>query len=97
MATEVKVDLDALETAWRTYNSEITNLRNAVDTLDKTIEKLRSSAWKTNGADEFFKNYDSTWKKHFNDHISYLEHLRDCLSKAKTEFGAAYQKNKTLY
>lgn len=97
MATEVKIDLDILENGWRTYNTEINNLRDAIDKLDETIQKLRSSAWKSNGSDEFFRNYDTTWKKRFEDHISYMEHLRDCLSKARSEFGSAYQKNKTLY
>lgn len=97
MATEVKVNLDMLEDVWKIYNDEITSLKEAVKKLDEVIETLRSSAWKTNGADEFFKNYDKEWKRNFEEHISYLEHLRDCLSKARDEFGSAYQKNRTLY
>lgn len=97
MATEVKINLDMLENVWNTYDMEISSLRETVRELNKIIEKLRSSAWKTNGADEFFKNYDTTWKRNFEEHISYLEHLRDCLSKARGEFNSVYQKNKTLY
>lgn len=97
MATEVKVNLDLLEDVWKTYDQEITNLKDALKEVNEVIEKLRSSAWTTNGADEFFKNYDDEWKNNFEDHIAYLEHLRDCLSKAKDEFGDAYQKNRTLY
>lgn len=97
MTTEVKVNLNMLEDVWRTYEQEITSLKDAVKALNDIIEKLRTSSWKTNGADEFFKNYDNEWKRNFEDHISYLEHLRDCLSSAKNEFGSAYQKNRTLY
>ncbi len=94
MATEVKVDLEQLGSVWQTYNNEISHLREAIDSLNKTMDVLRASAWKTNGSDEFFRNYDATWKKRFEEHLSYLEHLRDCLNKANTEFSYAYQKNR---
>lgn len=97
MAVEVKVNLEMLDNVWRTYEKEITDLKGIIDRIDKTIEALRASAWKTNGADEFFKTYDTTWRQYFDEHISYLEHLRDCLAKAKGEFGEAYKRNKSLY
>ncbi len=97
MATEVKIDLDMLDSVWKTYDTEITELKKIIEQIDKAVKALKSSAWKTNGADEFFKTYDASWREYFTEHISYLEHLRDCLSKARKEFGATYQKNKTLY
>lgn len=92
MAKEVKVNLDVLDNAKRVYDESITTLEDTVKALSKSIDELKTKAWKTNGADEFFKNYDDSWKKEINAHISYLKHLRDCLQKAKDTFHSKYDK-----
>lgn len=92
MAKEVKVNLDALAEAKSVYDESITTLEDAVRTLSESIDELKTKAWKTNGADAFFNNYDDSWKKDINAHISYLKHLRDCLQKAKDTFHSEYDK-----
>ena len=86
-----------LESVWKVYSVEIANLKKAISDLVSAITQLKSSAWKTDGADEFFRNYDSTWKVHIEDHISYMEHLHDCLVKARSEFGIVYQQRQMFY
>lgn len=90
MAKEVKVNLDVLDNAKKVYDVSIETLENTVKTLSASIEELRTKAWKTNGADAFFENYDDSWKKDFNKHISYLKHLRDCLASAQAAFHERY-------
>ncbi len=86
MAKEVKVNLDVIDNAKKVYDESIETLELTVKTLSTSIEELRTKAWKTNGSDAFFENYDNFWKKDFEKHISYLKHLRDCLAIAKTAF-----------
>ncbi len=90
MAKEVKVNLDLLDNAKKVYDESIETLESTVKTLSKAIDELRTKAWKTNGADAFFENYDDSWKKDLDKHISYLKHLRDCLATAKTAFHERY-------
>lgn len=90
MAKEVKVNLDVLDNAKRVYDESIETLESTVKSLSETIEELRTKEWKSNGADAFFENYDDSWKKEFEKHISYLKHLRDCLATAKTTFHEKY-------
>ena len=90
MAKEVKVNLDVLDNTKKVYDDSIDTLENAVRSLSEAIEELRTKSWNTNGADAFFSNYDDSWKKDFNKHISYLKHLRDCLAIASTVFHEKY-------
>lgn len=97
MATEVKVNLDLLDEAKRVYDTEIDQLQKAMDELSTAIEQLRCSDWKTNGAEEFFKNYDGSWKVKLKEHIEYLEYLRDCLASAQAGFHEEYSQQNKLY
>ncbi len=92
-ATEVKVNLDALSEVLSVYVTEVENIREAYASLKNAMERLRDSGWKANSADEFFKNYDSSWKVDMENHIIYLEHLKGCLEKACQTFSDVYQKN----
>ena len=92
MEQEVKVKIDLLESAAATYDQQIDTLKDTCRQADDAIEKLRNSDWKTSGADLFFQNYDDEWKKDLLEHISYLEHLRDCLKLAREGFNEEYNK-----
>lgn len=92
MSTEVKVDLSVLETALSTYDKQILELENAHQEITNALSTLRISAWKSNGADAFFANYDQKWNRDFKDHIEYLKHLRDCLKLAYDGFNEEYNK-----
>ena len=92
MSTEVKVNFSVLENAIQVYNTQIEALNSAYSQAVSTMERLRSSAWRTAGSDEFFRNYDESWKVDFKDHIEYLEHLRDCLTLAREGFYEEYCK-----
>lgn len=97
MATEVKVDLDLLDTAKRVYDEEINALRLAMQELKNVMDELRSSAWQTEGSRQLFMFYDGGWQKGMEDHIQYLEHLRDCLKLAQAEFHSGYDRQNKLY
>ena len=92
MSTEVKVNFSVLEKTISVYETQIEILNTAYAEASDAIERLRAASWRTSGADEFFRNYDSTWKKDFKDHIEYLEHLRDCLKLAREGFYEEYTK-----
>ena len=92
MAKQVKVKLELLESAAAVYDEQITVLRDAHRQAVDAIERLRNSNWISTGADFFFQNYDDGWKKDLENHISYLEHLRDCLKLAHEGFTEEYNK-----
>lgn len=92
MSTEVKVNLDALDTAAEAYRDAVAQLEDAVRRADAAAETLRSGQWKTDGADAFFAQYDGEWKTKFQDHIGYLSHLSECLQLAKTAYHQEYDK-----
>ena len=84
--------LDLLEAAATTYTQQIDALNAAYQQATTAIENLRNSDWKSTGAEMFFQNYDDSWKTQLKDHISYLEHLRDCLKLAHEGFTEEYNK-----
>ena len=90
MAKEVKVNLDVLDYTKKVYDENIETLEATINTLTASIDMLKTKAWKTNGADALFENFDDTWRKDFEKHISYLKHLRDCLDTAQKEFHKRY-------
>lgn len=91
MAKEVKVNFDVLDNAKKVYDISIENLETTVKTLSTAIDELQTKEWKTKGADAFFENYNDSWKKDFNKHISYLKHLRNCLMNAQFAFYEIYE------
>ena len=90
MAREVKIDLDILALTKQTYDEGIAELNDIIKSLTDIVEQLRHQAWKSEGADVFYQNYETTWKTAFKDHVAYLEHLRDCLETAQTTFYEVY-------
>ena len=86
------MDLSLLNQVVKTYDTQIDTLETAYSEANRGIEALRDSAWKTDGSDAFFQNYDNTWKKELRDHIDYLKHLRDCLKIAQEGFYEEYNK-----
>lgn len=80
---------------YRNIQKKSTNpsIRTLVSTLQcrfLCVFRILPYAHSANGADAFFENYDDSWKKDFDKHISYLKHLRDCLATAKTAFHERY-------
>ena len=97
MATEVKVNLDLLDKAKQIYNKQINTLRKAMQELEATMDELRTAAWQTEGSRQLFELYDGGWQKNMEEHIQYLEHLRDCLKLAQDEFHSGYDRQNKLY
>ena len=97
MAREVKINLTQLDATKQVYDKEIANLENAFRRLKTAVNNLQSGEWNTNGSKEFFKVYNSEWEKDFENHISYLKHLQECLGKAQSEFHSQYGKGNRFY
>jgi WXG100 family type VII secretion target len=86
----IYVDLDQLAKAKNAYSQAAVNLNDAKNKADKAIQTLKSSKWKSDAANEFFKLYDGTWSSNIAKHIRIIDHLEMCLEKAKAEYEAIY-------
>lgn len=83
---ELSVELSELEHAFGTFKGLHDEFQSAYTKLDCAIKDLRGSDWLSDASTAYFKQYEDTWKKNMNMHIAILEHLRDCLNNAKTEY-----------
>lgn len=85
------VDFDVLQSAINTYNTEITNFRNAKTAISRSMAALRSSGWDSQASKAWFSLLDDEWLTNIDYQIRVLERLRDNMRIAKTE----YEKVKT--
>ena len=90
MATNINVDLDQLQDTWKVYKSEVTNLKACMRKLDSAIGDLKSADWISDAATAYFNNYDTAWKENMQRQTDILEHLRDCLETADSEYQNIY-------
>ena len=92
----LRIDLTQLQTTIQTYQTSITELRTASQNLDAAINILRNSDWKSGASTQYFAKYDDSWKQNMDRQLKILEHLKDCLDEAKTEYQGLYNQVHTL-
>lgn len=86
MANQLKIDFEALDNAITNYESAVQDFRCLISSLDKTIDTLRNSGWKSSAATKFFETYDGNWRVNMEKHILVIEHLKVCLEHARTNY-----------
>lgn len=89
--SEVKIDLEVLESTITVYRDSIEEIRAAIRHADEAMETLRSSGWNTSASKAFFERYNMDWKPQFEANLTYLIHLYDCLKVASEKYWAAYE------
>ena len=90
MADKLKIDISQLETTIKDYEKSIEDFENLIATLESSVDALKNSGWKSAASDEFFKTFDEKWKKNIDMHIKVIEHLKECLKYARTEYETLY-------
>ena len=96
MTRRLRIDLEQLNATIAKYDQSTSEFENIIKTLDISVDALRSSGWKSGASDAYFKNFDETWKKNMEMHISIINHLTDCLREAKREYESIYNSIPTL-
>lgn len=89
--SEVKIDLEVLESTITVYQDSIEKFRAAIRHADEAMETLRSSDWNTPASKAFFEKYNMDWKPQFQANLAYLIHLYNCLKLAREKYWAVYE------
>lgn len=89
--SEVKIDLEVLESTITVYRDSIEEIKAAIRHADEAMEALRTSDWNTPASKAFSEKYDTDWKRQFEANLTYLIHLYDCLKLASDKYWAAYE------
>ena len=93
---KLKVNLDVLQRTINTYNTEINNLYNAKNAIQRSLVTLKSSGWNSNASKVWFSLLDNEWIKNIEYQIRVLSRLRDNLIIAKNEYTNIYNEQETL-
>lgn len=86
MARKLSVNFDAMENTIRQYEESADDFKNMLSTLNKSVNVLRDSGWKSGASEAYFSSYDETWKKNMEDHLKIIEFMRDCLRDAVNDY-----------
>ena len=86
MANKLTIDFDALDYAIKQYEEASKNFGDMISALDKTVDELKNSEWKSSAATAFFASYDDNWRVNMEKHILIINHLRECLEKARSDY-----------
>ena len=90
MASNLKVDLDQMSRSINEYQSAINDFKDLKTSLKGTIDTLKNSGWKSGASTAYFETFDTTWEKNISLHITILEHLQTCMTKAKADYEDLY-------
>lgn len=93
---KLKVNLDVLQRTINTYNTEINNLYNAKNAIQRSLVTLKSSGWNSNASKAWFSLLDDEWIKNIEYQIRVLSRLRENLIIAKNEYTNIYNEQETL-
>lgn len=93
---KLKVDIDVLDSTIKTYNTEISNLQQAKDTIKRSLTVLKSSGWNSNAGNAWFSLLDDEWLKNVDYQIRVLDQLRSNLVVARDEYIAVYNEQEAL-
>lgn len=86
MANKLTIDFDALDSTIKSYEEASKSFEDMILKLDKTIDELKNSEWKSSAATAFFESYDGNWRVNMEKHILIINHLRECLEKARSDY-----------
>lgn len=93
---KLKVNLDVLQRTINTYNTEINNLYNVKNAIQRSLVTLKSSGWNSNASKAWFSLLDDEWIKNIEYQIRVLSRLRENLIIAKNEYTNIYNEQETL-
>lgn len=92
MAKELVVNFEDINRTIKEYEKSIDDFNDMISSLDRAVDTLKNSEWKSDSATEFFKSYDNGWRENMKKHILIIEHLRKCLEYARNDYEElAYQ------
>ncbi|MDR1013757.1 MAG: WXG100 family type VII secretion target [Coriobacteriales bacterium] len=97
MVRRVEIDLNKLAKAQSAYTRVVRDLESSIKSLDKAINLLKNSGWKSSAATAYFKHYNNAWTGNMTKRVKMLKHIESCLQKAREEYLAIYDELKSLY
>lgn len=96
MANKLKINMDQLESTIKTYEKSHQQFEQLVKDLNKSVDNLKNTGWKSSASTAFFNTFDDTWKKNIEKHILIIGHLQDCLENAQREYEEIYNRIPSL-
>ena len=76
MGNRLIVNQEALAQASRTYHTAASDMTIVCTDLEKALADLRQK-WKSTGSQEFFKEFDDTWKTNMSKYTSVIHHMSE--------------------
>ena len=83
---DFKVDTDAFQTAISKYDSEIQNINNIKNNIDKILINLKDNGWNSEAGKAALNEFEALCTNNLDKYIKILETLIGVLSQSGTEF-----------
>lgn len=93
---KLRIDFDQLDSSISVYTSSVTELEEAFQRADQAIDCLKSSEWESDASEEFFRQYDDSWKENMQRQMDLITHLEEALQYAKGEYETLHEKFKKV-
>lgn len=83
---DLSIDLDVLQSTYNLINTKYEEFSEIFKRLNQSMENLRNSQWKSSASDEFFKNYDDSWKKDIEIYLGILDKMNSELEYVNSNY-----------
>lgn len=90
MASTLKIDQDAMQSAKKEYDNCVTRMTSLRDNLKIAVDDIRAG-WKSDGGKAFFEKFDDQWYKNFNDYIAVIGHMSDNMDRANGKYQEIFE------
>lgn len=94
---DLRFDIEAFQRAMAEYKDLIDKMTEIKDTLERQLEDLESTSWKSQAGEKFQRHYEKTWKKNVETYTDLLTHLTDTLGVVKGKYESLYGRARELH
>ena len=88
MAKLLAVDFDQMQRTLSLYDEAVSQLQNAITSLDTAMDYLKNSGWKSGASTAYFKTFESSWRKSLETCITEISFQRENLVFAQNNYEA---------
>lgn len=83
---DFKVDTDAFQTAISKYDSEIQNINNIKNNINKILINLKDNGWNSEAGEASLKEFEALCTDNIDKYMNIAETLKDVLSQSGSDF-----------
>ena len=96
MSNQLRVDFDAMEETIRVYGAQVTQFREAKDSVQKALDDLKASGWDSTASNKWYSMLDESWIQSIRDHMRVIGEMKVELGEARDAYEALLEERRQL-